>query len=132
MTERPCPYCSAQPALVGGDVIYPHRPDLSGKRFWHCAPCQAWVGCHDGTTRPLGRLANAELRRCKERAHAAFDLLWKRKMATGVSKKQARDAGYAWLAGQLGIAREDCHIGMMDIELCRRVVEICAPYSGGK
>ena len=26
-----CPYCQQPAALVAGDVIYPHRPDLAGK-----------------------------------------------------------------------------------------------------
>ena len=31
----------------------------------------AYVGVHKGTDKPLGRLANAELRYWKKRAHAA-------------------------------------------------------------
>lgn len=126
-----CPYCNNSAVLVGGDTIYPHRPDLRDKHFYRCAPCKAWVGCHPGTKTPLGRLANAELREWKSKAHAAFDPLWKRKIARGVKKNEARGAGYAWLADQLGIKREDCHVGMFDTSTCQRVVEICAPYSGG-
>lgn len=121
-----CPYCDREAELVPGIVIYPRRPDLTHKRFWRCKPCDAWVGCHDGTERPLGRLANAELRQAKQEAHAAFDPLWKRKMERdGCSKGKARGAGYKWLADQLGIDRKRCHIGMMDAETCRRVVEVC-------
>src|SRR5436309_3529676 len=39
-----CPYCGHFARLVGGDVIYPHRPDLSELWFWQCAPCDAHVG----------------------------------------------------------------------------------------
>lgn len=106
--------------------------DLREKHFYRCSPCKAWVGCHPGTKTPLGRLANAELREWKSKAHAAFDPLWKRKMASGVKKREARGAGYAWLADQLGIKHEDCHVGMFDVPTCQRVVEICAPYSGGR
>jgi hypothetical protein len=113
-----CPYCNQTAVLVTGDVVYPHRPDLYEKRLYSCASCDAYVGCHPGTTRPLGRLANAELRAAKMKAHAYFDPLWK----SGAMK---RPAAYAWLAAQLGIERNDCHIGEFDIETCRRVVEIC-------
>ena len=72
-----CPYCNNPAVLVGGDVIYPHRPDLYEKKFWQCDPCDAYVGCHrpgvgygDGT-RPLGRLANAELREAKKNVHTS-------------------------------------------------------------
>lgn len=65
MSEREvkCPYCERHAELVGGEVIYPHRPDLGSKKFWLCTPCNAYVGCHAGDdgTRPLGRLTAADL-----------------------------------------------------------------------
>jgi hypothetical protein len=121
-----CPYCDQPAWLVPGIVIYPRRPDLAHKQFWRCKPCDAWVGCHPGTERPLGRLANAELRAAKQAAHAAFDPMWKAKMRRdGCSKGRARGAGYKWLAEQLGIEKKRCHIGMFDVDHCRRVVQIC-------
>lgn len=116
-----CDYCQGETQLVNGDVIYPHRPDLAHLRFWQCAPCDAYVGCHKGTTKPLGRLANAELRQAKMAAHAAFDPLWKFTTLT-------RNAAYQWLANQLGIPRADCHIGMFDVDQCRLVVALCRFY----
>lgn len=113
-----CDYCHNDAQLVGGEVIYPHRPDLRQLRFWQCAPCDAWVGCHPGTERALGRLANAELRRARQGAHAAFDPIWK-------SGRMKRNAAYSWLTEQIDIRRSDCHIGMMDVETCKRVVEVC-------
>ncbi len=59
-------------------------------------------------------------------AHRAFDRLWLAKMdRDACSKKQARGAGYKWLADQLGMTREDCHIGLMDRATALRVVEVC-------
>jgi hypothetical protein len=46
----------------------------------------------------------------------------------GVSQKEARKAGYKWLAEKLGIAGKDCHIGEMDAATARRVVAICGRY----
>lgn len=117
-----CPYCNNEACLVGGDVIYPHRPDLRYRRFWLCAPCDAYVGCHEGTERPLGRLANSELRQAKIAAHAAFDPLWR---PLNGHRRMTRKAAYGWLARELRIERENCHIGMFDVATCRRVVEIC-------
>lgn len=91
-----------------------------------CRHCKAWVGVHDGTDKPLGRLANAELRSAKVHAHDCFDPLWLGKIRRdGCSKKQARMAGYKWLADQLGIETDRCHIGMFDVDMCNRVVEVC-------
>jgi hypothetical protein len=121
-----CPYCGLPAKAVDGSVIYPSRPDLAHKMFWRCAPCGAWVGCHNGTMVALGRLANAELRAAKQRAHAAFDPLWQGKMRRdGCSKGEARSAGYRWLAGQLGLEQPTCHIGMFDVDVCERVVQVC-------
>lgn len=113
-----CPYCGSIAEKVNGMVIYPHRPDLYSKLFYQCAPCSAYVGCHPDTDKPLGRLANAELRRAKSAAHAAFDPLWKQ-------GPWSRKRAYSWMAEQLGIATEECHIGYFDIEQCRRVVDVC-------
>lgn len=116
-----CPYCAASAEMVSGDVIYPHRPDLFEKKFWRCEPCDAYVGCHpvgpghDGT-RPLGRLANAELRRAKQAAHAAFDPIWK-------NREMSRAKAYRWLANRLSVPASECHIGMFDTHQCKAVIE---------
>lgn len=120
-----CPYCNlASVFLASSESLY--RRDWGP--VWYCDPCHAWVGCHKGTDRPLGRLANEELREAKKMAHAAFDPLWKRRMEiSGLTQGHARGKGYKWLAGQLGLEPGDCHIGMMDVATCFRVVEICRP-----
>jgi hypothetical protein len=126
-----CPYCGATAVLVGGDVIYPWRPDLAHKRFWKCLACpDAYVGCHPGTNNPLGRLADPLLRLAKQHAHAVFDPLWEAKVEReNISKGEARGRAYRWLAEQLGIEPDYCHIGLMDMETCYRVVVLCRPYA---
>jgi hypothetical protein len=114
-----CPYCGELAPLVTGEQVYPHRPDLAHRKMYQCAGCDARVGCHPGTTRPLGRLANAELRAAKMAAHDAFDRLWK-------GGGMRRGAAYEWLAAQLSIDRSACHIGEFDVADCRRVVAACA------
>jgi hypothetical protein len=129
MTVPVCPYCGSSAKLVDSTVIYRSAGDYGWS--WVCErfpKCNAYVGCHPGTKKPLGRLADKELRKAKMAAHAAFDRLWKAKIALGSQKKRARGAGYQWLADQLGIPADQCHIGMFDAETCRRVVEICKPY----
>lgn len=113
-----CPYCNIPAHLKNGIFVYPHRPDLFKKFFYVCFWCKAHVGCHPDTKKPLGRLANAELRRLKQAAHAAFDPLWR-------EGDMKREQAYKWLAGELKIERKDCHIGMMDEETCKKVVEVC-------
>jgi len=116
--------------IADGSKVYPHRPDLwahgDQDKFWWLCQCGAYVGIHRGTLKPLGSPAGKATRDARSAAHAAFDPLWQRKMRKEGCKQQvARNKGYAWLAGQLGIDRKDCHIGMMDAPTARRVVEIC-------
>ena len=136
-----CPYCNAPAVLVDSAEVYHGN---SYGMIWLCRPCQAWVGVHKGSDKPLGRLANKELRDWKIRAHAVFDPIWKekarRRQAGGVGKSgrpggphykpaYARISAYKWLAEQLGLEREETHIGMFDVETCKRVVEICQPIA---
>lgn len=131
-----CPYCNKSAELVSGSVIYPHRSDLSELKFYRCLTCRAYVGCHkrgarviiggrktvsDGTL-PLGRLADAALRKAKSQAHAAFDPLW---MGRVMRRKQA----YAWLSKQMGLPVDLTHIGEFDPAQCKRVVEVCEAFS---
>lgn len=109
-------------------MIYPHRPDLAHKKFYSCVPCGAWVGCHPSTEKPLGRLANTELRQAKMDAHNAFDPFWKSNGFHG--QKLKRSAAYKWLAQRLGV--EHIHIGECDVEMCHRVVEACERSGKGE
>lgn len=113
-----CPYCQKNTQLVTGAEVYSHRPDLSKKSFYVCWDCDARVGCHPGTIKPLGKPAGRELRQWRSKAHAAFDPLWKR-------KPKKRKEMYSWLASRLNIDSKRCHIGMMDIEQCKQVIEAC-------
>lgn len=70
------------------------------------------------------------IRQAKQDAHAAFDVLWRAKWKRDLcDKHEARGAGYRWLAEQLGIPAEQCHIGMFDVETCKRATAICRPYA---
>lgn len=124
--------CGEVSELVTGKEIYPHRADLHSKAFYRCpGECDAYVGCHPGTRRPLGRLADPELRHWKSQAHRAFDPIWKRRfeersaLDPDYKKGMARGGRYKKLAELLGIPKEECHIGMFTVELCKQTVALC-------
>lgn len=126
-----CLECGREASLVQSQTIYPRRPDLWNRPMWRCS-CGAYTACHDGTERPKGRPAGPATRRARIAAHAEFDRLWEAKMRRdGCSKKQARQAGYRWLAVQLGIEPRDCHIGMMGERDARRVESLCRRFRTG-
>lgn len=114
-----CAYCRAKAELVGGDAIYPHRPDLSAKKFWRCAPCDAYVGTHKNSKdhAPLGRLANAELRRLKMQVHALLDPMWQ-------DRSMSRSQAYAYLCFWMEIPSAECHVGMFDEDRCRAAIKV--------
>ncbi len=109
-----CPYCGKRAELVNSEDVYGRD---YGHRIYICWPCNAYVGCHKDTDRPLGRLANAELRSMKIQAHAAFDPLWQ-------SGQMKRKAAYAWLAEQMNRPVKQTHIGYFDVTECREVIRI--------
>jgi len=111
-----CPYCGKKAEKANGATIYPHRADLYEKRFYHCRPCDAYVGVHAGTWLPFGRLANAELREIRRKAHGLFDPLWK-------SGDMTRNEAYGWLSKSLGITREETHIGDFDVTMCQETID---------
>jgi hypothetical protein len=128
-----CGHCGRAAQLVTGAEAYRCKPHMADKLFWFCQPCDAWVGCHErGTwhttadgqkvvhegTEPKGRLANARLRAWHIRAHAAFDPIWK-------TRAMRRSAAYDWLAKAMGLTKDTCHIGLFDVEECRRVEQVC-------
>lgn len=101
-----CPYCGKPAMLVDSIVIYKKRS--YGNAYLYKA-CNAYVGCHPGTDKPLGRLADAELRKWKERAHNAFDILWKKRIFF-------RNDAYKWLAEELNIPLHLCH-SLCEVEM---------------
>jgi len=135
-----CPYCDQPAELVTGAAIHPKRAELARLKFYRCVPCEAHVGTHkagayrviagkkvmsDGT-QPLGRLANPELRRAKQLAHAAFDPLW------GLSGTMGHKQAHVWLAGQMHLKVDESHIGDYDVAQCARVVEVCGRFQRGE
>lgn len=63
--------------------------------------------------------------KAREMAHKTFDPIWRR----GYMK---RSEAYLWLALQLGIPQDDCHMGMMTNAECQRVVEVSKKYLAEK
>lgn len=112
-----CAICGgvASAVLSSAAALYPKRPDLHHLKCYIC-PCGASVGCHKDTDRPLGNTADAATKRARNRAHAAFDPIWR----NGWKK---RSQAYAWLAKLLEIPKAQCHIGLFNVEQCDQVVQ---------
>jgi hypothetical protein len=108
-----CPYCGKEAKWCENKEIYGKN---YGKSYmcYYCKECNAYVGCHKNTRKPLGTMANAELREWRKKAHANIDPLWK-------SGSIKRKTVYKLLNKFFG---KEIHIGGSDIEMCKRISAI--------
>lgn len=116
-----CRYCGGVIRPVPAETVYRASADrlrLKGETIYQCQNCGARVGCHKGTPRPLGNVANEILRLKRIETHQAFDALWKR-------KHMSRTAAYKWLARKMRLSEESAHIGGFEMDQCQRVIELC-------
>lgn len=108
-----CPYCGKKAEWCENSRIY-------GKRFgksymcYYCESCNAYVGCHQNSMKPLGTMANKELREWRIKTHAVIDPLWK-------NKNKSRREIYEFLNYSLGY---DVHVGAANIEECKEIIKI--------
>lgn len=80
--------------------------------------CRGTHGAHsDG--RPLGTPATVAVKTLRVQAHNAFDPVWK------YGPFPDRSAAYRWLAEELGLTKDQAHIGALDAAQCTRVIELC-------
>lgn len=118
LSGKVCPYCGKETELIDSAEVY---QGVSYGWMYICRPCDAYVGCYKGTTKALGRLANAELRDYKHKAHEVFDQIWK-------NHYMNRAKAYTWLSKLLGTERDYTHIGMFDVEMCKKVIRVSKDY----
>jgi len=107
----------------GGLVILTTNAAIYGKEYgngkcYKCTNCDSYVGVHDGTITPLGRLADKEMRALKKRCHALFDPVWKE------HKYISRSQAYTVLADALNIPAGECHFGWFDKDMLARCLDI--------
>lgn len=120
-----CLYCGRNTRKQDSSVIY----GTSYGPIRRCVPCDAYVGYNKKTNKPLGSVANAELRELRKQTHFLFDQIWQKNLIYQIGAPNpnlsARKNAYHWLARQLEIDIYYCHIGMFTTEQCMQVVDIC-------
>lgn len=126
--KRPeiCRYCGGIIRLVPASSVYgasAHRLGLEQESLYQCQNCNARVGCHKGTTKPLGNVANEALRLKRIETHHIFDTFWK-------SRHMTRANAYRWLSQQMRIPVKDTHIGGFEMDQCQTVIDLCTEAAG--
>ena len=120
-TNIRCPYCGAQATLRPASVIYGSRAIHPDSRFYICSrwpACDSYVRAHKGSRRPMGELANGDLRQKRIEAHQALEQLqhhW----------KTSRKYMYLWLGYSLGIDAAHAHIAQFGEYRCEQTILLC-------
>jgi len=106
-----CPYCKKEAKWVENKEVYGIN---YGRSFmcWYCKDCDSYVGCHNNTKKPLGTMANKELRGWRIKAHAVIDPLWR-------NGEMKRHEVYKMLADEFGRV---IHIGESNIRTCKEIL----------
>jgi hypothetical protein len=122
-----CPYYNCETKLVSGEVVYPNwanespRPKFVDKKYYMCVMnSDHYVGTYSGNKTSLGRVADKELRKLKNKGHNTFDPLWRNK----THFKNQKEA-YNWLSKRMNIPLEFTHFGMFTIEQCKEAIQHC-------
>lgn len=110
-----CQYCNQPAKFVPNEEIY------NGKRYgrsymmYYCKPCDAYVGVHENDPkRPLGTLANRELREWRKKAHRVIDPYWR----DGDMKR-------VWVYSRLNRHfKKSVHVGESDQQMCEEIIRV--------
>ena len=116
-----CRYCGGVIRLVPASSIYGESAQRLGMKeewLYQCQNCNARVGCHKGTKRPLGNVANEVLRLKRMETHQVFDSFWR-------AKRMSRTKANRWLSEQMELPESKAHIGGFEMEQCQRLIELC-------
>ena len=116
-----CRYCGGVIRLVPASSIYGESAERLGMKeewLYQCQNCNARVGCHKGTKRPHGNVANEVLRLKRMETHQVFDSFWR-------AKRMSRTKAYRWLSEQMELPESKAHIGGFEMEQCQQLIELC-------
>lgn len=116
-----CPYCGAKAVLRPASVVYGTNLNEKGRHIYLCSnwpACDAYVSAHKTSLLPMGTLANGELRHKRILAHRALSAFQQR-------RHMEKWAVYLWLEMQLGLGREEAHIGQFSEGQCEQVMKLC-------
>ena len=112
-------HCGARAMLRPASVI--HGNKAKEKYLYICSrypACDSYVGVHQKTLKPLGTLADKELRAKRIQAHQIFNRLWE----SGLMKKWQ---AYKWMAGKFGLNNQQAHIAKFSNYMCNELITLC-------
>lgn len=117
-----CPYCGRKAVLRSASYIYGENCIQPQKPVYVCSGypehCDAYVGAHEHNLKPMGTMANGELRHLRIEAHHALNAITN---AGYMTKKGL----YIWLANKMNLHEKDMHIAQFSFYRCGESIRIC-------
>lgn len=115
-----CPYCGAKATLHPASYVYGEAAKTENMLYVcdRYPKCDSYVTAHQKTKKPMGTLANGDLRNKRIQAHKAFDWMWKSGLMT---KWQA----YKWMQGKLALSDKQAHIAKFSEYMCNQLIIAC-------
>lgn len=104
-----CPYCDSPADFIDSNRYYSSK--MSYGMIYICRPCDAVVGVHGNTAKPLGTLAKPTLRSLRKCCHEILDKMWKR-------GKMNRYEAYHHLSQIMDMTKDEAHIGLFREQDC--------------
>ena len=109
-----CPYCGGLAVLRPAEYVYGERNLNPDNYLYVCSgypSCDSYIGVHKKSMRPMGTLANGDLRHKRIEAHRALNKV----VQAGIMTKHG---AYIWLQNRLCLREKDMHIGMFSEYRC--------------
>ena len=106
-----CPYCKRPGVLRPAAYVYGDNNLDPEKYLYVCSgypSCDSYIGAHKKSMRPMGTMADSNLRNKRIEAHRALDAIWKNGYMT-------KHSTYIWLQNRLNLREKDTHIGMFSV-----------------
>lgn len=116
-----CPYCGAEAKLRPASEVYGEKTINGDSYLFVCSEypkCDSYVNAHRESHKPMGTLANSNLRNKRIIAHHALSKLWENGTMT-------KSEAYWWLRIKLRLDEKHAHIGLFDENMCDRVIKLC-------
>lgn len=116
-----CPYCGSPALCRPASIVHGSSVLEKGRYLYICShwpECDSYVAAHKKDKRPMGNLANKELRHKRMLAHRALEELQQ-------ARHMEKWAVYLWLQGHLNLNEEQAHIGLFSEQMCEQVISLC-------
>jgi hypothetical protein len=111
--------CGAHAMLRPASVV--HGDKAKAEYLYVCSrypACDSYVGVHRNSLKPLGSLADKELRGKRIEAHRLFNRLWE----SGLMKKWQ---AYKWMEAKFGLNCQQAHIAQFSVYMCDELIAVC-------